>query len=353
MEFLQLIEKLSNARGTSGFEDEVIEIAREYCRDFATFEEDSMRNLYIYPKYNRGNRPLVMLDAHADEVGFIVQAIKPNGTLRFLPLGTWNEKALASSRVQVRTKNGYIPGVISAIPPHFLTEAQRLSPVNYDGLWIDIGANSDKETKELGVDTGAPVVPLTPFEYDRERGLLYGKAFDDRLGVAALLEVLKKLRNTPLNVDIVGVISAQEEVGMRGIKAVMGNIKPDAAICLEGCPADDTFTPDYLVQDRLRCGVMVRHYDTSVICTPRFVAFTEEVAEKSGVKVQMAVRSGGGNNGAYIVSANGGTPVIVAGVPVRYIHTCHCIAAMEDVTANIDLVIALCKQLNEKTIKAF
>ena len=77
MEFLKLIEKLSNARGVSGFEDEVLEIARDYCKDFAEFKEDSMRNLYIYPNYNKGNRPLVMLDAHADEVGFMVQALNP------------------------------------------------------------------------------------------------------------------------------------------------------------------------------------------------------------------------------------------------------------------------------------
>ena len=156
-----------------------------------------------------------------------------------------------------------------------------------------------------------------------------------------------------MDVDLVGVISSQEEVGTRGIKAVMHNIKPDAAICFEGCPADDTFTPEYLVQDKLHGGVMMRHMDSSVICTPRFVAFAEEVAKDGGVKVQMAVLKGGGNNGAYIVSANGGTPVIVAGVPVRYIHTFNCIAALEDVQSNIDLGIALCKALNEKTIKSF
>ena len=353
MDFLQLIEKLCNARGVSGFEDEVVSIAREYCKGYATVKEDCMRNLYIYPEYNKGNRPLVMLDAHSDEVGFMVHAIKPDGTLRFVNLGTWNEKALSSSRVQVRTDKGYIPGVISAIPPHFLSEAQRQSPVTYDSLWIDIGVNSAEEAISLGVKVGAPVVPLTPFEYDKERGLLYGKAFDDRLGVAVVLETLKRLRGAELEVDLVGVVSSQEEVGLRGIKAVMNNVKPAAAICFEGCPADDTFTPDYLVQDKLHGGVMIRHMDSTVICTPRFVSLAEEVAEDGGIKVQMAVRKGGGNNGAYIVSANGGTPVIVAGVPVRYIHTLHCIAAMDDVEANINLGIALCKKLNEDIISKF
>lgn len=353
MEFSELIRALSEARGASGFEDEAVAAAREYCAGFCRAEEDSMRNLYLYPAYNKGGRPLVMLDAHSDEVGFMVQAIKPDGTLRFVPIGGWNEKALPSSAVQVYTEKGYIGGVISAIPPHFLTAEQRSAPVTYESLAIDVGASSAEEAISYGVRVGAPVVPSTPFRRDAEHGIIHGKAFDDRLGVAAVCETLKRLQGARLDVDLVGVISSQEEVGERGITAVMGNIKPAAAICFEGCPADDTFTPQYMVQDRLHGGVMLRHMDRTVICTPRFVKFAEDEAGRAGVKVQMAVRSGGGNNGAYIISANGGTPTIVAGVPVRYIHTFNCVAAMDDVEANVDFGVALCKALNGNVIGGF
>lgn len=352
MEFLQLIEKLSNARGASGFEDEVVAICRGYCKDFATFEEDSMRNLYIYPKYNKGNRPLVILDAHSDEVGFMVQGIKPDGTLRFIPIGGWNEKALPSSKVQLYSPGGKtVTGVIAAMSPHMMTAEQRNAPVSYENLSIDIGATSADEAREMGAKVGMPVVPISEFE--SRNGILFGKAFDDRLGVAIVLEILKRLKDENTEVDVAGVISTQEEVGDRGVKAAMCNIRPDAAICFEGCPADDVSAPAYMIQDRLKGGVMIRHMDSTVVCTPRFVAFSEEVAERNKIKVQMAVRAGGGNNGAHIVLANGGTPVIVAGVPVRYIHTFHSIAAMEDVTANVDLGVALLKELNESTIKGF
>lgn len=353
MEAIELIEKLCQARGASGFEDEVLPIAREYCKDFAEFEEDSMRNLYIRPSYNKGNRPLVMLDAHSDEVGFMVQAIKPDGTLKFISVGGWPENTLPSSKVQVYTKTGYISGVITAIPPHFMTAEQRNAPISINNLTIDVGAASDKEAKEFGVEVGAPVVPKTEFEYDKPHGLLFGKAFDDRLGVLATLLTLKKLKSEKLDVDVAGVISAQEEVGERGITAVMGRIKPAAAICFEGCPADDTFSPQYMVQDALRGGVMLRYMDRTVICTPRFTEFSRGVAAKHNIKVQMAVRSGGGNNGAYIISANGGTPVIVAGIPVRYIHTFNCIAAKEDVESVIAFGAETVKALNEKVIKGF
>ena len=353
MEDIRLIEKLAQARGMSGFENEVLAVAREYCKDFARMEEDSMRNLYIFPSHNKGDRPLVMLDAHSDEVGFMVQAIKPDGTLRFIPVGSWSEMSLPSAKVQVYTEKGYISGVIAATPPHLLPAAQRNTPPTYASLSIDIGASSAEEAQAYGVKIGAPVVPLSLFEYDAAHGILHGKAFDDRLGVAALLKTLKLLQNQKLAVDVVGVISSQEEVGDRGIKAAMYNVKPAAAICLEGCPADDTCSPAYMVQDALRGGVMLRHMDATVICTPEFIKFTQNAAAAEVIKVQMAVRAGGGNNGAAIINSNGGTPVIVAGIPVRYIHSFNCIAAMEDFNANVDLSVAVVKRLTEDIIKSF
>lgn len=353
MNDLQLIQQLSNARGASGFEDEVIKIARDYCADFANFSEDSMRNLCIYPKYNKGNRPLVMLDAHADEVGFMVQAIKPDGTLRFVPIGFWNVNALRSGKVQVYTETGYISGVIAATPPHLLTAEQRNAPPSYADLAIDIGASSVEEALGYGVKIGAPVVPLSIFEYEERHGILHGKAFDDRLGAAVMLMCLNRLQSENIAADVIGVLSSQEEVGERGIRAVMNNVKPDAAICFEGCPADDTSAPPYMVQDKIRGGAMIRHMDNTVICTPRFVKLALDVAGKNNIKVQAAVRSGGGNNGATIINSNGGTPVIVAGVPVRYIHSFNCLAALEDVYSNVELGVALLKVLDDTTIKSF
>ena len=161
------------------------------------------------------------------------------------------------------------------------------------------------------------------------------------------------LEKEKLDVDVIAVISSQEEVGERGITAAMHRIKADAAICFEGCPADDTSAPAYMIQDKLHGGVMLRYMDATVICTPGFNSFANKIAEKCGIKIQMAVRSGGGNNGAYIVSSNGGTPVIVAGIPVRYIHTFNCIAAKDDFDSTVALGVELCKNLDGETIKNF
>ena len=107
---LQMIADFSNAKAPSGFEEETIAAARKHIGCGYETEEDCLRNFYMYRKANTGKKPVFMLDAHSDEVGFMVHSIRPNGTLRFVALGGWNVSALPSTKVLVRNKHGqYIP----------------------------------------------------------------------------------------------------------------------------------------------------------------------------------------------------------------------------------------------------
>ena len=126
---LKLLQELSDAPGASGFEEEVVKVARRWCEPIGQMKEDFLRNLYIHRKENKGGRPVVMLDAHSDEVGLVIHSIKPNGTLGFLPLGSWNKGAMISSKVLVRNAKGaYIPGIIASKPVHFMSAAERANP---------------------------------------------------------------------------------------------------------------------------------------------------------------------------------------------------------------------------------
>ncbi|MBQ8136210.1 MAG: hypothetical protein IJ174_02140 [Clostridia bacterium] len=121
---IQMIMELADAFGPSGFEDDVLTVARKWAEGLGTIEEDHMRNLYIHRKENTGNKPVIMLDAHSDEVGFMIHSIKPNGTLRFVTLGRFANIAMSSADVLVRNALGeYIPGVIAAKPVHFMSES--------------------------------------------------------------------------------------------------------------------------------------------------------------------------------------------------------------------------------------
>lgn len=347
---LSLIQELSDARGPSGFEDEVVEIAKKYVSSFAEVEEDKLRNLYIYHKGNTGNRPVVMLDAHSDEVGFMVHSIRPNGTLRVVNLGRWTNSTLPASKVKVRNADGeWISGVFVNKPAHFRTKADNVSDIPISDLSIDIGAVSAEEAKSVfKIRMGEPVVPATQFEFDENNGLMFGKAFDCRIGCAALVETMRRLSECELDVDVIGVLSSQEEVGERGCAVSVKHVNPDVAICFEGCPADDTFTEPYAVQTALKKGPMFRHMDCSVICSPRLQRYVLDLAQEKALPVQESVREGGGNDAAIIQQM--GAPAVTAGVPVRYIHAMNCITSYQDFEATASLVTEVVKSINKTVV---
>ena len=338
-ENIALIKKLSNANGIPGFEDEVVALCKQEIKTIADFDEDSLRNLYFSAKSNTGNRPKIWLDAHTDEVGFIIQYLKNNGTLRFLPVGGWSPSTVPSSKVRIKRLDGsYIPGIVAAKPPHFMSEADRNSGLAIEQMVIDVGARSlDELRNDFKVPVAAPVVPDVECSYDEQHDLFLGKAFDCRIGVAALIETLNQSDSGERAVDVIGTFSAQEEVGLRGARAATARLDADVAIVFEGCPADDTFYGEEAIQTGMRRGPMLRHFDVSMVTNPRFQRFVLDIAEEFDIPVQEAVRSGGGTNGGPIHLAENGIPTVVIGIPVRYVHSHHGFVAYEDYLSAVAL----------------
>lgn len=350
-----LIKTLSNANGVSGFEDEVAEIGKKETEAYCDVTIDSLRNTYMNLKNNKGRKLKVWMDAHSDEVGYIVQAIKPNGTMNFLELGRSEVTNLPSNKVRVRNDEGeYISGIISSKPPHFMSAAERGQARSLSDMAIDVGAVSAEDLKKnFNIRMAAPVVPDVECTYDEKRDLFMGKAFDCRVGCAALIESLNQLNEEELDVDVVATMTVQEEVGERGSMAAVYNIDADVCIAFEGCPADDTFSPDYMIQTALKKGPMLRHFDVSMITNPRFQRFALDLGEELQIPVQESVRSGGGTNGKYIHASRHGVPTIVIGVPVRYIHSHYGICTLEDYENSVKLAVEIVKRLNEETIAKF
>lgn len=352
---LDLIRDISNADGVSGFEDDVLTVLRDYGRDLGTFSEDSLRNLYLDFQWNKGSRPVIQIDAHMDEVGFMVQSVNPDGTMHFTNLGGWVPCNIPAHKVRVRNREGKdIIGVVASKPPHFMSEEERNKAVAISDMVIDVGASSLEEVvQELKIGIGAPVVPDVDFTFDEERGLMLGKAFDCRLGCAAAVAMLDELKNEDLQVDIKAGFSVQEEVGIRGSVVTARQIKPDVAIVFEGCPADDTFLPPHRAQTVMNKGPMLRHIDARMITNPRFLRFALNLAQEQQIPVQEAVRTGGATNGGSIHLANQGVPVIVIGLPVRYIHTHYGYAKLVDFENSVKLGAAVVKALNKENIAGF
>ena len=354
-ETVTMIKELSDAFGASGFEEDVVALARKYTRDLdLSFKVDHMNNVIMQRPAKEG-LPTVMLDAHSDEVSFMIQAIRENGTLDFLTLGGFDPKTLSASKVVVRTRTGkLVSGIISSKPVHFQTAEDRTSLPAVDKMVIDVGATSKKEAMEdYGIHVGDPAVPGVTLEEKPETGLLMGKAFDCRIGVAVVIEALKRLNGKPLTVNLTGTLTSQEEVGERGAQAAVAEVNPDLAIMIEGAPADDTFTPEYKIQTGIHRGPMVRHMDVSMIANPRLTGYVIDETQQTGIPLQEAVRRGGGTNGKVVHVAPGGVPSVVISVPVRYAHSSYCYIALDDFEKTVDLVCRILTDLDAETIGRF
>lgn len=332
---VSLVERLSNAKGASGFEDDVLEVAREFCKDFATLETNSLRCGFLTPKNFSGTKPVIMMDAHGDEVGFMVKSIRENGCLTFLQLGGFSARSLVGTEVLVRnTQGAWVRGVVGAKPPHFMTAAEKNAESWAElEMTIDVGAISKQDAIEnFHIGIGEPGVPATQFHYDEANRVMFGKAFDCRVGVAAMLLALRELStydNLPF--DVVAAISSQEEVGERGVASSVRRFKPQLCYMFEGAPADDTFGDPADQQCCLKQGPMFRYADCCMITNPRYQRYVLGVAEQKDIPAQGAVRTGGGTDGGVAHLMENGIPCVVSGVPSRYIHAACSIASLDDV----------------------
>lgn len=344
---LKLIEELSNAFGPSGFEDEVVTVIKAHADDF-NVEVDLMHNVYLHLKRNTGNRPVIMLDAHLDEVGFMVQSIQANGLIAIAPLGGWVPTNIPAHTVIIKNQKGEkIKGIVVSKPPHFMSEKEKNTALDIETLRIDVGVTSREDvTDRFGIQVGDPIAPDVIFEHNPHTDILFGKSFDNRLGCAAVIATMKQLNALhDLKFDVIGALASQEEVGTRGAYVTSQIVKPDYAIVFEGSPADDLYFDTYTAQCVLKKGVQIRHMDASYISHQKFISFTKEIAMRNQINIQPAVRRKGSTNAGRIHMQGKAVPVLVLGMPTRYVHTHYNYSALSDVEETVKLAV--------KVIKAF
>ncbi len=351
---LNLVEELSNCFGPSGFEDDVLTLIKDKTKD-RDIETDSINNLFIGLKEINNEKPIIAFDCHSDEVGFIIENVNQNGTLSFLQLGGWYVGNIPAHLVSVKNRKGeFIKGVTTSKPVHFMTteELTRLPKLNE--LTIDIGTSSYEETTSIySIETGNPVTPDVRFSFDEKIGIMRGKAFDNRLGCAAVIETLNRLKNKNLKVNPIGVISSQEEVGLRGAEVSAKKVKPNFAIIFEGSPADDTFRDKLSSHGALKKGLQFRVIDGGMISNSRVLNYARNIAEENNIPYQIIAREKGSTNGARYHISGTGIPTLVIGIPTRYVHTHYSYAAFEDLESAINLAVAITEKITSYDIDKF
>ncbi|MEW6444354.1 MAG: M20/M25/M40 family metallo-hydrolase [bacterium] len=355
MERIAFLESLSSAFGVSGAEGEVMAILDGQLKKKFAGTRDRLGNR-VYTKAGGSESPSILLAAHADEIGFTVQAVHARGYLSFLPVGSWNPLCAVGMPVRVKGKKGLVEGVIGSVPPHHQPKGGGGAVPEWQDLWIDLGARDAQEVRDVfGVRPGDMIVPAVTFRSLADGRTLMGKAWDDRIGCAVMAEALLRLesgkRGHPNS--ICAVATVQEEVGSRGAMAVADRIEADAALILEGAPADDfPSAADWQAQARMGRGVQIRSYDPSMIASPGLRDFLVGLAEKERIPWQVAVRRSGGTDGGALHKAGQGVPTVVLAVPVRYAHNAVGYIDLGDYEACLRLVCAACRQLSGQVLEA-
>ena len=331
-----ILDKLTSLDGPSGYEGEVRNFIKDEVEPYVDeMKVDKMGNIIVHKK-GRGKR--IVIDAHMDEVGFIITGYNDDGTLRFNALGGVNSKIIPSKTVSIGPSK--IPGVIGAKPIHLQGQDERKKGLNYDDCCIDIGAESRIQCEAL-IELGEYVVFDT--EYDEfGEGLVKGKAFDDRMGCFVLMEILKE----SYDADIYGVFSVQEEVGERGAFIGAINTKADIGIAIEGtiC-ADMPSVAKHLRATEVGKGPAISIMDLTSIFDEDIAEDIMEVGEKLKIPYQRRRAIAGGNNAATFHGTGSGAKIATISVPCRYIHSAVSVAAKSDVQNAIKLLVAYLKTM--------
>ncbi|MEA1994112.1 MAG: M42 family metallopeptidase [Euryarchaeota archaeon] len=304
-----MLEKLSNAIGVSGYEDEVAELIKTEMEKYADeVKRDKLGNII---GIKRGNgKGAVMLAAHMDEIGFMITHV--GKFLHFAPVGGIDSRVLLGQEVTVLTKNGKYNGVIGAKPPHIQKEEERKKTVKMDDLVIDLGM-PEEDTKKIVGKGDFAVVNATFAEL--ANGCVTGKALDDRACVYTLLKTMELLDNP--YPDIYFVATTQEEVGARGAKVCGYKIFPDIAIALDVCSARAKMSKK--VTKKLGKGPAIAQ---GANISPKIFKLLKETAEKEKIPYQVNVIPGrSGTDAAWLQVAKSGTASGIVSVPLRYMHT--------------------------------
>ncbi len=345
-----LLKQLTEAHAVPGHEQEVRKIFTTELAGHGAISTDRMGSV-ICKKGGEG--PKVLLAGHMDEIGFLVQNITMDGFIQFVAVGGWWTHTLLAQRVSVCNQQGKkILGVVSSKPPHFLAESQRKQVLPIDALFIDIGASSREEAMDaFGIRLGDPIAPISEFTEMGKKDYFMAKAFDNRVGMACAIQAMQELKDAELPCQLISCGTVQEEVGLRGAKALANFVKPDVAIILEGPPADDM--PGFSradAQGKLGGGVQVRMYDPSSIGNPKFAQLVQDVANANNIRHQVTVRRSGGTDAGVMHLANDGIPCVVLGTPSRYIHSHNAVIDINDYIEMVKLAVALANALNSKTV---
>src|SRR5436190_12712005 len=346
---VQLLKELTEAPGPPGSEESVRKIMTERMHPLADSVSYDGLGSIIAQQGDAG--PRIMLDAHMDELGGMVRRIRPDGFISMELLGYWLDRALPDQRWVIIGSKGAVPAVTDIwdahIAPHDTQgQAQRQE------LFLDTGARNAADVAALGISPGDPVAPVSDFAILANHRYL-AKAWDDRVGCAVMLEVMRRLAKAahPNQVFYVGTVQEEGSIEMRGAATSARIINPDIGFSLEvGIPNDVPGPGPEAAQEVLGGGPGMMLYTFSELPNRKLVAHVKDVAAAQHIPLQFDFVPGFGDAAGAIKLNNTGVPVTTILVPARSTHAHNGIIDRADFDRTVDLVIALIQSLDAPTV---
>ena len=316
MELLETIRSLTDVYGVSGDEFGVSAVAAELLKPYVDqVEIDKLGNVIGRRSCGKPGAKKLMLDAHLDQIGFMITQITEEGFCRFIGMGV-DQRMLLGSELTVLTKEGPIPAVVCCLPPHIQNPGDNKKSVPIDEMALDLGLNGEQAKKLVRIGDYAA---FSEEAFALQNDLLCGKSMDDRACFVCILLALEALTDQELDVDLIILGSTKEEVGGHGARARAFADRPDYAIAIDVCHAK---TADSKPGDRvsdLGGGPVIAFGSNSV---PRFARRLTEIARAKEIPYQIeAIPAHSGTNAWAIQTEEGGVCTAVVSLPLKYMHS--------------------------------
>lgn len=342
----EMLKKISLVNGISGFEKNATRLMKSYIEDCVDEIQYDRLGSLIGMKKGQGSLK-VLLTGHVDEIGFLVKDIDEGGFIKVQPIGGWMGQNLPSSLMCITTRDGQeIKGVFGSEPPHGKTDAEKNKVINPQDAFIDIGVLNKEEALKLGIRKGDPITPVSEFTVMGNPKCLMSKAWDDRIGVAVVIDVLRRLKGKSIYSTLYGAGTVQEEVGLRGAKTVGQMVKPDIAIAIDVTFSDDL--PSHKGDVRLGSGVAISVLDGSYIAHTGLLKVLEKICEENSIPYQLEVVGAGGTDSGELSKVDSGVMNLTLSIPSRYMHSHHTIIHEDDYQATVDLLTKFLEVLDDE-----
>ena len=348
----KLFTELSETNGISGHEKAIAKIVMRELEGVADkIEHDNLGSVIATLNGEEG-QPKIMLAAHMDEVGFIVKSICPNGMIRIHPVGGWYNHVILAENFIVTTRDGkeYF-AVTGAEPPHGMSAEQRSRLLPISEMYLDLGVKDAEMVKNLGIKVGDTVTPYEKYRVMADGETLLGKAWDDRIGVAIGLEVMKRLKKEGCKANLVFAATVQEEVGCRGAQTSANYVKPDVAFAVDVSTSNDL--PHSPVDGMfLGCGPAISVMDGGTIAHTGLFEFVENLANENKIPLAYDMETAGGTDASRIHMTNDGVITLTVSLACRYYHSHVSMINYNDYVNAVELLVKTIKSLDKEALIA-